>query len=194
MQFQIQHQQEYSRGELLLRSFFGWFYILIPHGFLLMLYGIWLSILSFVAWWVILFTGKTPSFYYDLVLGLTKWNLRVSSRLLNMADGYPAFGLEGMDDKTIFHIDKTDIGRIQLLIRTLLGALLLLPHIIILYFRFIGCVLLIIGAWFSVLFTGKFPAEWHLFVENTLRWAMRVSMYMQMLYPAYPPFNGRAEA
>ncbi|MFN3940152.1 MAG: hypothetical protein ACK4IY_06170, partial [Chitinophagales bacterium] len=153
MQFQISHQQEYARGELLLRTFLGWLYILLPHAFLLFLYGIWLSILSFITWWIILFTGKTPQFYYDLVVGITKWNLRVSSRMLNLCDGYPAFGLDGSDDKTEFHIEKTDIGRMQLLIRTFLGALLLIPHILILYFRFIGCLILVFGAWFSILFT-----------------------------------------
>ncbi|EAY30425.1 hypothetical protein [Microscilla marina] len=34
MKLYVQHQQEYSRGELLLRTFFGWLYIGIPYFFL----------------------------------------------------------------------------------------------------------------------------------------------------------------
>ncbi|MFC2155921.1 hypothetical protein ACFLRB_05480 [Acidobacteriota bacterium] len=60
MKLTIKHQESYSRGELLLRTFFGWIYIVIPHDFALWLVGIWAGILSFLAWWVILFTGKYP--------------------------------------------------------------------------------------------------------------------------------------
>ena len=36
MKLTIKHQETYSRLELLLRTFFGWLYILIPHYFVLL--------------------------------------------------------------------------------------------------------------------------------------------------------------
>ena len=33
MKLDVTHQDSYSRGELLLRTFFGWLYIGIPHYF-----------------------------------------------------------------------------------------------------------------------------------------------------------------
>ena len=36
MKLTIEHQESYSRGELLLRTFFGWLYIVIPHLFILL--------------------------------------------------------------------------------------------------------------------------------------------------------------
>ena len=45
--FEIKHQEQYSRGELLLRSFFGFIYIALPHAFLLMFVGIASQVLAF---------------------------------------------------------------------------------------------------------------------------------------------------
>ena len=94
MKLTIQHQESYSRGELLLRTFFGWIYIIIPHAFILLFVSLWGAILQFVAFWVILFTGRYPQSMFEFQVGLMKWNLRVSARLYNISDGYPAFGLE----------------------------------------------------------------------------------------------------
>lgn len=192
--FDIKHQESYSRGELLLRSFFGWIYILIPHYLLIMFYSLYVVILTFVAWWVILFTGKTPEFYYSASLGLTRWTTRLTARLMNLSDGYPSFGPNGADDNTMVDFPLVHIGRGQLLLRSFFGWLYVgIPHGIVLYVRFIGTWFVMIGAWFSVLFTGKYPASWHTFVVGTFRWATRMNLYMSFLYKDYPPFNGKPD-
>ena len=61
MIFNIKHAESLSRGELLLRTFFGVFYIYIPHGFVLIFMGLWGAILSFISFWIILFTGASPA-------------------------------------------------------------------------------------------------------------------------------------
>ena len=66
--YEIQHQPEYSRGELLLRTFFGWLYICIPHGLLLMLCGLALWFMGIATFFIILFTGVTPKWYYEWVV------------------------------------------------------------------------------------------------------------------------------
>ena len=100
MKLTIQHQERYSRGELLLRTLFGWLYILIPHVFILVFVGLWGAILQFVAFWIILFTGRYPQSMFEFQVGLMKWNLRVSARLYNVSDGYPAFGVKSTDENT----------------------------------------------------------------------------------------------
>ena len=92
MKLTIQHQERYSRGELLLRTLFGWIYILIPHVFILMFVSLWGAILQFAAFWVILFTGRYPQSMFEFQVGLMKWSLRVNARMYNVSDGYPAFG------------------------------------------------------------------------------------------------------
>lgn len=192
--YNVKHQETYSRGELLLRSFFGWLYILIPHALLLMFYAIWAYIATFLAWWIILFTGKTPDFFYNTMLGLTRWGLRISARMFNLADGYPSFGPNGKDDKTEVDFPHIHVGRGQLLLRSFFGwAYIAIPHVLCLYVRMIGTYILAFLAWWVVLFTGKYPEGWHKFNVGTFRWQTRVSLYMMWLSDKYPPFSGASE-
>src|SRR5687767_12346812 len=96
----VQHQESYSRGDLILRTLFGFIYIGIPHLVVMMFVGIYTAILGFIAWWVVLFTGKYPRNWFDVQVNMAKWSLRLNARFLNLSDGYPAIGLSGADDKT----------------------------------------------------------------------------------------------
>lgn len=192
--FEIQHQPEYSRGELLLRTFFGWLYIGIPHGFLLMFCGLASWFMGIASFFIILFTGVTPKWYYEWVVKVQRWSLRVSARMCNLVDGYPEFGLEGKDDKTSFGLEFWQIGRGEMLLRTFFGIFYVgIPHMFVLYFRMIGTFFLSIFAFFAVLFTGKYPEDWHRFNTGTFRWAVRINLFLSWLYKDYPPFAGRPD-
>src|SRR5687767_10117998 len=104
LNFDVKHQESYSRGELLLRTFFGFFYIALPHGICLMVLGLWGAILRFITFWIILFTGKYPKNYFEYQVKLMRWSLRVQARMMNLADGYPAFGLDATDTATSYDV------------------------------------------------------------------------------------------
>lgn len=194
LKFEIQHQTGYSRGELLLRTFFGWLYILIPHGVALFLFGLVLMFMSIATFFIILFTGITPRWYFDWAVGINRWGLRVAARIYHLADGYPSFGMSGTDDRTRYDLAFWQISRGELLLRFFLGWIYVgIPHMFILYFRLIGTFFLAIGAFFSVLFTGEYPENWHRFNTGTLRWAHRINLYFSWLYRDYPPFAGRPD-
>jgi hypothetical protein len=91
MTFDVAYPAKLSRGTLLLKTFFGWLYVGIPHGFMLFFYGIAASVVMFVAWWAILFTGKFPKSMFKFVEGLMRWQNRVSVYLGLMTDEYPPF-------------------------------------------------------------------------------------------------------
>jgi len=86
MKLTIKYQDNYDRGELLLRSFFGFLYIALPHGFVLLFVGLWGSILGFISWWIILFTGRYPQSFFEFQVKLIRWKLRVNARMLNKGD------------------------------------------------------------------------------------------------------------
>lgn len=73
----IPYPEKLSRGLIVLKGLFGYFYVMIPHGIVIGLYGIAVAIVSFIAFWVILFTGKYPKGMYDFALGYARWNVRV---------------------------------------------------------------------------------------------------------------------
>src|SRR6478609_75557 len=102
--FDIVHQNEYSRMELIVRTFFGQLYILLPHGFLLFFVAIASFVLGFIAWWAVLFTGVYPRSFFDFQVSLMRWTSRVTARMTHLSDGYPSFGMSGTDDKIILHV------------------------------------------------------------------------------------------
>jgi Domain of unknown function (DUF4389) len=67
--------------------------------------------------------------------------------------------------------------------------LLAIPHFIVLFFIWIGALLGIIGAFFAVLFTRRYPEGIFNFVVGASRWTMRVSAYYLLLVDKYPPFS-----
>lgn len=193
MTLTVRHQESYSRGELLLRSFFGFLYIGLPHTFLLALFGIWGGILGFVSWWAILFTGRYPESFFEFQVKLMRWNLRVNARMFNLCDDYPAFGLDGTDDNSSLEVEyPTELSRGTLLLKTFFGWLyVMIPHGFALYFRLIASMFVSFLAWWVILFTGTFPESWHKFQVGTLRWSTRVNMYIGNMTDEYPPFSGK---
>ncbi|HAW52672.1 MAG TPA: hypothetical protein DCX54_10155 [Flavobacteriales bacterium] len=193
MKFEIKYQETYSRSELILRALFGWLYILIPHAFLLTFLGIWSAILMFISFWVILFTGRYPQSFFEFQVDLMRWNNRLNARFYNLSDGYPAFGLKAEDEFTDFDLEYPEtVDRGLVIIRFLFGFFyVLIPHGFILYFRSIAMLILCFLAFWVVLFTGKYPQSWHAFNVDTLRWMLRVNLYLMYMIDIYPPFNGK---
>jgi hypothetical protein len=193
MKLQITHQESYSRGELLLRSFLGFIYIIFPHLFVLLFVSLWGSILKMLAFWIVLFTGKYPKSFFDFHLGLLRWNLRLNATISNLVDGYPAFGVSAKSENVVLEVDYPEsISRGLLLLRAFLGIFyVIFPHAILLFFRMIWGSILSFIAWWMVLFTGKYPKSTHEFHTETMRWNTRVSLYMGFMSDEYPPFNGK---
>jgi hypothetical protein len=193
MKLSITHQEKYSRGELLLRTLFGFIYIGIPHFFLLFFVSIWSGILSFVTFWICLFTAKFPESIFEFQLKFMNWGMRLQATLMNLVDGYPAIGVNGTSDTVKLEVARPEsVGRGSVLLRALFGAIYVgVPHGFCLYFRMIGTGVLSFLAWWAVLFTGKYPAKWHAFNVGTLRWSQNISLYMGYFSDQYPAFSGK---
>ena len=193
MKLTITHQETYSRGELLLRSFFGIFYIVLPHMFILFFIQLWAGILQFISFWVILFTGRYPESFFEFQVQMMRWELRVNARIFNLSDDYPAFGLNATDNYTSLEVEyPEELDRVTALLKFFFGIFYVaIPHGFILYFRLIwGLFLNFLGFW-AVLFTGEYPANWHRFQVDTIRWSTRVGLYLKFMTDEYPPFTGK---
>ncbi len=135
---------------------------------------------------MLLVEKKYPRWWYD-------WNLEVL-RLLNrigvyvalMDDAYPS-----TDERQAVHLDfpypdAQHLSRGLPLVKWFLA----IPHYIVLFFLYIGVFLSVIGAWFVILFTGRYPKGIFKFVEGTIRWHNRVVGYAFVLVTDdYPPFR-----
>ena len=59
-----------------------------------------------------------------------------------------------------------------------------------LFFLWIAALVVVIVAWFAILFTGRYPRGLFDFVEGVIRWHNRVIAYAWVLVTdRYPPFR-----
>ncbi|MFQ5967718.1 MAG: DUF4389 domain-containing protein [Acidimicrobiia bacterium] len=136
---------------------------------------------------MILFRQKYPRWWFDFNLQLARFSTRVVSYVGLMSDKYPS-----TDEEQSVHLDldypdvEQDLNRWMPLVKWLLAV----PHYIILFFLAIAAVVVVIVAWFAILFTGRYPRTIFDFVEGVLRWALRVEAYALLLVTdRYPPFS-----
>jgi hypothetical protein len=104
-----------------------------------------------------------------------------------MDDRYPS-----TDEHQSVHLDypypdaERDLNRWLPLVKWLLA----IPHYIVLIFLEIAAVVVVIIAWFAILFTGRYPASMFDFVQGVIRWHNRVIGYALVLVTdRYPPFS-----
>lgn len=92
---EIERPEKSNRGTVLLRAMFGFLYVLIPHAFCLIFLLIGASFVSLIAFWAVLITGKYPKGMHDYMVGLLRWQYRISIYMGYMTDVYPPFSLKG---------------------------------------------------------------------------------------------------
>ena len=136
---------------------------------------------------MILFRLKYPKWWFDWNLELQRFSNRVGIYLALMDDKYPS-----TDDHQSVRLDyrypdvPVELNRFLPLVKWLLA----IPHYIVLVFLNIGAFIVVIVAWFVILFTGRFPRGMFDFVEGVIRWNNRVTGYAYTLVTdRYPPFR-----
>ncbi|MBJ7457168.1 MAG: DUF4389 domain-containing protein, partial [Thermoleophilia bacterium] len=136
---------------------------------------------------MILFRQKYPRWWFDWNLELQRFTTRVGAFLALMDDRYPS-----TDDHQSVHLDypypdaERELNRWLPLVKWLLA----IPHYIVLIFLDLAAVVVVIIAWFAILFTGRYPRGIFDFVEGVIRWNNRVVAYAFVLVTdEYPPFR-----
>lgn len=67
----------------------------IPHFVVLLVLGVLVYVVLFIAWFAILFTGQFPKGLFDFVVGVQRWSLRVAAYAVYLfTDQYPPFSLK----------------------------------------------------------------------------------------------------
>jgi hypothetical protein len=136
---------------------------------------------------MIVFRQKYPRWWFDWNLELLRFLNRVGVYLALMDDHYPS-----TDTQQAVHLElpypdvQHDLNRWLPLVKWFLA----IPHYIALLFLDLAMVVLVIVAWFAILFTGIYPYWIFQFVEGVLRWHNRVLGYAFVLVTdQYPPFR-----
>jgi hypothetical protein len=136
---------------------------------------------------MIVFREKYPRWWFDWNLELLRFTNRIGTYFALMSDRYPS-----TDERQWVALDipypdvRRDLNRWLPLVKWLLA----IPHYIVLAFLYLAAFILVIGAWFAILFTGRYPRGIFDFVEGVIRWHNRVVGYAFILVTdRYPPFS-----
>nr|MBA2641730.1 DUF4389 domain-containing protein [Actinomycetota bacterium] len=183
----------------------------IPHYIVLAFLWLTVLVLTIVAFFAILFTGRYPRGIFDFNLGVFRWTWRVAfySYAALGTDRYPSFTLDDVSD----YPARLDIPYPAHLSRGLVlvkSWLLAIPHYIVVGI-FLGggsyaasqvdewvwsigfetglIGLLVFFAGMALLFTTRYPRGIFDFVLGLDRWVARVAAYVLLMRDEYPPFR-----
>lgn len=167
---------------------FKWL-LALPHYIILYFLGIAAVVVTVIAFFAILFTGKYPRPLFDFVAGFWRWTWRVGFYGYSVlgTDKYPPFSLEKGGYPAEFDIvypEKLSQGLV--LVK---WWLLAIPHFIIVsvFSNVIEILILVCGI--ILLFTGKYPEDLFKFIVGMNRWIYRVYAYVSLMTDEYPPFR-----
>ena len=186
-----------------------WF-LAIPHMIVLVFLWVAFAVLTFVAFFAILFTGRYPRGIFEFNVGVLRWSWRVGFYAFSAigTDAYPPFTLAETDYPARFDVAYPErLSRGLVLVKSWLLAI---PHLIIvgiltsgvIWWTFdsagngravevggglIGILVLIAGL--ALLFTGRYPQGLYDLIIGLNRWVFRVAAYVALMRDEYPPFR-----
>jgi Domain of unknown function (DUF4389) len=138
---------------------------------------------------LILFRQRYPRWWFEWNQQLMRFSNRIGVYLALMDDRYPS-----TEEQQSVHLDfaypdaSRDLNRWLPLVKWLLA----IPHYVCLFFLYLGALFAVIGAWFAILFSGRYPRPVFDYVEGVIRWHNRVVAYALILVTdQYPPFRLR---
>ena len=181
--------------------------LVIPHAIVLLFLWLAVTVLTVVAGFAILFTGRYPRQIFDFNVGVMRWTWRVSYYTVSGfgTDKYPPFSLKpDAEYPADFNVEYPDhLSRGLVLVK---WWLLAIPHYLIVAIFAGGWGLGWFGAWRLASGTGliallaviamvitavkrEYPRSLFDFIMGMNRWCFRVLAYVALMRDEYPPFR-----
>ena len=181
--FDVEYPERLSRWKI----FVKWL-LAIPHFIIVSLLQAVNSVLVLIAFFAILFTKKWPRGLFDFSVQIQRWSANVIVYGITLQrDEYPPFsGDAGQYPVTLDVEYREDLSRWMIFVKWLL----VIPHVIVLMFVLLAAYVVVVIAFFAILFTGRYPRGMFDFVTGAGRWTARVNAYYSWLMTdRYPPFS-----
>lgn len=181
LRYDVQYPEKLSRWLI----FVKWL-LAIPHFLIVGVLGNLQGVITFIAFFAILFTGRFPRGLFDFYVNAGRWAANLSAYIGLMRDEYPPFAWEPGKYSVTYEVDYPEtLSRGLIFVKWLLAF----PHYIVLFFLYLAAVVVWVVAWFAILFTAQFPRGMFGFLVGVTRWTYRVQAYVVLLRDEYPPFS-----
>ena len=142
--------------------------------------------IGFATMLMLVFRQRYPRWWFDFQLALARFQTRVGSYFALLRDEYPSTEDEQAVHLDLDYPDARELNRWLPLVKWLLA----IPHYIVLFVLFVFAIVAVVVAWFTILFTARYPRGLFDFVVGVVRWALRVEAYALLLITdRYPPFS-----
>jgi len=164
----------------------------IPHLIAVLFYIFAAEIVTFIAWFALLFTGRYPQGMYDFVAGALRYGTRVCGYTFLLTDDYPPFS---GDPATPYPVDlnigppKAEYSRLKVLFR----IILMIPVYIIAYAMQIVFEVGALLAWFAIVVLGRQPKGLQDMILLGMSYHQRAYAYFFLLTEDWPPFTDETE-
>ncbi len=135
-------------------------------------------------WAAVIVRQYVPHWLFDFQVALMRFEVRAAGYLALLTDRFPAFEGEYPINFDVRYPER--LNRWKVAIWKIITSI---PHIIILIFLYLAAFVVVVIAWFAILFTGRYPQGLHTFVTGVFRWSLRVQAYIFSLTDEYPPFS-----
>jgi hypothetical protein len=157
--------------------------MLIPHIIVLYFFQIGASIVAFIHWLIIVFTGKRNEAMQDFTAKYLAYATAVSAYGALLHDEFPAFGSVADGSPVTIRTPAADEGN---RITTLFRLVLAIPAAIIAGLIGLAVEILAIASWFAIVFTGKQPDGVRDFIAKGVRYNAQFEGYALLLTDVYP--------
>lgn len=143
------------------------------------------AVCAFIAWFAVVFTGRSPEGLARLEAFYLRWRVRAVAYLALFRDEYPPFGDEIYPVEVDLPLVLAPRDRLSVAFR----PILVIPHLIAIWALGIAWGITTMVAWLAILFTGRYPRRLAEFGVGCFRWTTRVEAYLLLLTDEYPPFS-----
>jgi Domain of unknown function (DUF4389) len=174
-------------GRNRLTTFFRYF-VAIPWLIVAYIYGIVAEIVTVIAWFAMVFTGRYPEGLYNFNAGYLRMVTRVNAFEYLLVDEWPPFGGDESPEYPIRigiapPLDK--YSRMKALFRLIIG----IPVMLLAFVQGIILLVCTLIAWFAILFTGKLSEGLFNPMRSAAAYLTRTSAYFMLMTEDWPPFS-----
>jgi hypothetical protein len=186
----VQYEATFVAARSRVTTFFR-LIMVIPHLILVTLWGIPVYLVTIIAWFAIVITGRYPQGLWSFARRYFIYSGRINGYFGLLTDVYPPFSSDG-DYPVQVSVARSDR---QSRLKTFFRYVLVIPATIGAYLLGIAQNAVTFLAWLVILFTGKMPLPLQNFILFVHRFSVRTTAYSLLLVDAYPSFaEGEAPA